>query len=53
MRVFRAIYNYSVEHYLYENYNPILDTDNPIKTLNAKKAWNKIRHVRLILMKIK
>lgn len=43
MRVLRAIYNYSVEYYLYENDKPILDTDNPIKTLNAKKAWNKIR----------
>lgn len=43
MRVFRAIYNYSVEHYLDENDRPILDAQNPVKTLNAKKAWNKIR----------
>lgn len=43
MRVFRAIYNYSVEHYLDENDKPILDAHNPIKTLNAKNAWNKIR----------
>lgn len=43
MRVFSAIYNYSVEHYLDENDKPILDAHNPIKTLNAKKAWNKIR----------
>lgn len=43
MRVFRAIYNYSVEHYLDENDKPILDAHNPVKTLNAKNAWNKIR----------
>ena len=42
MRVFRAIYNYSVEHYRDENDQSILDQDNPINTLNAKKAWNKI-----------
>ena len=42
MRVFRAIYNYSVEHYRNENNRSILDQDNPISTLNAKKAWNKI-----------
>ena len=43
MRVFRAIYNYSVEHYLDENDKPILDAHNPVKTLNAKNAWNKVR----------
>ena len=43
MRVFRAIYNYSVEYYLDENDKPILDTHNPVKSLNAKNAWNKIR----------
>ena len=43
MRFFRAIYNYSVEHYRDENDQSILDQDNPINTLNAKKAWNKIR----------
>lgn len=42
MRVFRAIYNYSVEHYRDQNNRSILDQDNPINTLNAKKAWNKI-----------
>lgn len=42
MRVFRAIYNYSVEHYLDENDRSILDTHNPTKTLDAKKAWNKM-----------
>lgn len=42
MRVFRAIYNYSVEHYRDENDQSILGQDNPINTLNAKKAWNKI-----------
>lgn len=43
MRVFRAIYNLSVEHYLDDNDHPILPADNPVKTLNAKKVWNKIR----------
>lgn len=43
IRVFRAIYNYSVEHYLDENDKPILDAHNPVKTLNAKNTWNKIR----------
>ena len=42
MRVFRAIYNYSVEYYLDENDRSILDTHNPTHTLNAKKGWNKI-----------
>ncbi|AOA58176.1 site-specific integrase [Acinetobacter larvae] len=43
MRVFRAIYNFSVEHYLGEDDKPILDAQNPTKTLSAKKTWNKIR----------
>ena len=43
MRIFRAIYNFSVEYYLDENHKPILDTNNPVKILNAKKSWNKIR----------
>ena len=43
MRVLRAIYNFSVEYYLDDNRHPILPTDNPVKTLNAKKAWNKIK----------
>lgn len=43
MRVFRAIYNYSVEHYLDENDKPLLDAHNPVKTLTAKNAWNKIK----------
>ncbi|TCM62286.1 site-specific recombinase XerD [Acinetobacter calcoaceticus] len=43
MRVFRAIYNFSVEHYLGDDDKPILDAQNPTKTLNAKKTWNKIR----------
>lgn len=43
MRVFRAIYNFSLEHYLDENDNPILQPFNPVKTLNTQKAWNKVR----------
>lgn len=43
MRVFRAIYNYSVEYYLDQNDKPILDAHNPVKSLSAKNAWNKIR----------
>lgn len=51
MRVFRAIYNYSVEHYLDNNDKPILDAHNPIKTLNAKNAWNKIRRRKTYINK--
>lgn len=43
MRVFRAIYNFSVEHYLDKGENPILPTSNPVKTLTAKKSWNVIK----------
>lgn len=43
MRVFRAIYNFSIEHYLDENDQPILIPYNPVKTLGAKKTWNKIK----------
>lgn len=43
MRVFRAIYNFSIEHYLDDDENPILPPINPVRTLTAKKAWNKIK----------
>ncbi|WP_111857989.1 tyrosine-type recombinase/integrase [Acinetobacter sp. CFCC 10889] len=43
MRVFRAIYNFSIEHYLDDHDHPILTAYNPVKTLSAKKVWNKIR----------
>lgn len=43
MRVYRAIYNFSVEHYLDENDKPILESHNPVRTLNNKNAWNKVR----------
>lgn len=42
MRVFRAVYNFSVEHYLDDD-QPILIPYNPVKTLSAQKAWNKIK----------
>lgn len=44
MRFLRAVFNFSMEHYLdFEGHN-IIDVSNPVKTLNAKKAWNKVRH---------
>lgn len=43
MRVFSAIYNFSVEHYLGEDDQPLLVPYNPTKTLSAKKVWNKIK----------
>ena len=43
MRVFRAIYNFSIEHYLDDDENPILPPINPVRTLTAKKSWNKIK----------
>ncbi|RGD90527.1 integrase family protein [Acinetobacter sp. SWAC57] len=43
MRVFSAIYNFSVEHYLGDDDQPILIPYNPTKTLSAKKVWNKIK----------
>ncbi|MFH7808825.1 tyrosine-type recombinase/integrase [Acinetobacter sp. BSP-153] len=43
MRVFSAIYNFSVEHYLSDDDQPILIPYNPTKTLSAKKVWNKIK----------
>lgn len=46
MRVFRAVYNFSVEHYLDDNDQPLLNAYNPTRTLNASKAWNNIRRRR-------
>lgn len=43
MRVFSAIYNFSVEHYLGDDDQPILIPYNPTKTLSAKKVWNKVK----------
>ena len=43
MRVFRAIYNFSLEHYLNDDEETILPPVNPVNTLNAKRAWNKIK----------
>ncbi len=43
MRVFRAVYNFSLEHYLDYNDKPLLSAYNPVKTLSARKAWNKIK----------
>lgn len=43
MRVFSAIYNFSVEHYLGEDDQPLLIPYNPTKTLRVKKVWNKIK----------
>lgn len=50
MRFLRAIFNFSIEHYLDELDRSIIDISNPVKTLSAKKSWNKIRrkkgHIR-------
>lgn len=46
MRVLRAVYNFSIEHYLDHNDQPLLNPYNPTRTLNAKKAWNNIRRRR-------
>ncbi len=43
MRFFRAVFNFSVEHYLDIDDKPIIDLSNPVGTLKAKKSWNKIR----------
>lgn len=42
MRVFRAVYNFAVEHYLDDDEAPILSSIAPTRTLTAKKSWNKI-----------
>ncbi len=43
MRVFRAVYNFAVEHYLDDDENPILSSVAPTRTLTAKKSWNTIK----------
>lgn len=43
MRVFRAVYNFAVEHYLDDDENPILSSIAPTRTLTAKKSWNNIK----------
>lgn len=43
MRVLRAVYNFSIEHYLDDDQNPILPSANPVNTLTAKKSWNQIK----------
>jgi integrase len=43
MRFFRAVFNFSVEHYLDVNDKNIIDVSNPVNTLKAKKSWNKIK----------
>lgn len=43
MRFFRAVFNFSVEHYLDANDKNIIDVSNPVNTLKAKKSWNKIK----------
>ena len=43
MRFLRAVFNFSIEHYLDVNDKSILDISNPVNTLGAKKAWNKIK----------
>lgn len=43
LRFFRAVFNFSVEHYLDADDKNIIDVSNPVNTLKAKKSWNKIR----------
>ena len=43
MAVLRAIFNFSVEHFLDENDNSLISTTNPVATLKAKRTWNKIK----------
>ena len=43
MAVFRAIFNFSVEHFLDEHDNSLINTTNPVATLKAKRTWNKIK----------
>ncbi|RZG71868.1 DUF4102 domain-containing protein [Acinetobacter wuhouensis] len=51
MRFFRAVFNFSIEHYLDSNDKSILDASNPVKTLGAKKAWNKIKRKKWYIRK--
>ncbi|MGJ8757418.1 integrase arm-type DNA-binding domain-containing protein [Acinetobacter sp. HC8-3S] len=52
MRVFRAIYNFSIEHYLDDDENPILPPINPVRTLTAKKLGIKLKEEKHTSMKI-
>ncbi|RYY79912.1 MAG: DUF4102 domain-containing protein [Moraxellaceae bacterium] len=50
MRFYRAVFNFSVEHYLGEDDQPIINISNPVRTLTSKRQWNKIKrrkgHIR-------
>ena len=50
MRFYRAVFNFSAEHYLDDDDQPIINISNPVATLNSKRQWNKIRrrkgHIR-------
>ncbi len=41
MRVLRALFNYAMEEYEIEPGKPLI-TQNPTRTLTAKKSWNKV-----------
>ena len=43
MAVFRAIFNFSIEHFLDSHDNSLINTTNPVATLKAKRTWNKIK----------
>ncbi|MBJ8424545.1 tyrosine-type recombinase/integrase [Acinetobacter bereziniae] len=43
MSVFRAVFNFSIEHFLDSNDESIITSVNPIATLKAKRSWNKIK----------
>lgn len=43
MKFLRALFNFSFEHYLNNDDEPIITVENPVKTLAKKKAWNKIK----------
>lgn len=36
-------YCFSLEHFLDENDNSLINTTNPVATLKAKRTWNKIK----------
>jgi len=41
MRVLRALFNYAMEEYEIKSGKPLI-TQNPTKTLTAKKSWNRV-----------
>ncbi|MFW1852647.1 tyrosine-type recombinase/integrase [Acinetobacter guillouiae] len=43
MAVFRAIFNFSIEHFLDAKDESIITAVNPVATLKAKRTWNKIK----------